>query len=392
MSSSKTWKTSAFDLYMRIIFLFPIASVLQNLGDINKILFSMLLIAHALVLIRYRIDKKSFFSILLMLGLLAYSVNRTIFPVLTNNLFFYFPFFVLYVSFFREKRDSFIWWLLQHERFVRGIILIWTVIVGVSVFIPSCYYTKEGGVLYFGSFCGSIFRLGPTAYFIQACVLLSMSLYRRRKDIFFMILPMYCYLMGSSRTYLLIGVCLFTVAWYWYGVKKSVFWITIIPMFAIGLFFLLRSSLMDKIIYTLDDSQYGDFWFRITSSRNVIWQKCLDQYSNRPLLDKLFGNGIDFTTKAAGVWAHNDFIELICSFGIIGLLQYVVLIMHMLKPVIINKGNVPIVLRVCIILSWLINAFFNMHYVYFCCSLSMPFIVLAVSHYYEKERENNATI
>ena len=133
-----------------------------------------------------------------------------------------------------------------------------------------------------------------------------------------MIVPLYCYFSGSSRTYLVIGIALFTIAWYWYGAKKKVFYGTLIPMIAVGTFLLWHSSIGTKVLYTLDDSNYGDFWYRITSSRSLLWYMDIEKFKKEPLVNLIFGAGIEFATKTSGLWAHNDFIEIICSYGFVG--------------------------------------------------------------------------
>lgn len=146
-----------------------------------------------------------------------------------------------------------------------------------------------------------------------------------------MIVPMYTVLMGSSRTYLVIGGCLFLIAWYWYGIKKTTFIATYVPIALLGAYFVTHSSMWDKILYTLDDSRYGDFWFRITSSRSVLWTEDLKAWKAGNLIQKVCGGGIEKTVYASGLWAHNDFIEILCSFGVGGLIQYLYITLKLIK-------------------------------------------------------------
>lgn len=385
MRKIKYVSLSIFDLYMLVICLFPIFTVLSNEGIMNKLLFGMLVLLHACLIFYCRFTMRSLCEILLMLVLYAITLTQTTFPVSNINLLFYYPFCILYLMLWNDNMERFQSWFRNHEIFITGIIVVWTIGVGVSVLLPSSYYIKEGGALYFGSFCGDIFRLGPSCFFIQVLVLILMSYFKRRKAIFFMILPMYSYLMGSSRAYLVIGTFLFVLAWYWFGVSRKVFFATIIPMAALGGYLLMRSAMMEKILYTLNENRYGDFWFRISSSRNVIWSGILDEYAQRPVLGKLFGNGIDFSMKTVGLWSHNDFIEIATSFGFVGMMQYIITMVRTIKKYEPARKTVPLMVKGLVIWAWLFNAVFNMHYIYFCCSLSFPFLILAVRNYYTKE-------
>ena len=381
---------SIFDLYMRVICLFPIFTVLGNEGIINKILFGVLLLLHIGLMFRARVTKGSLYHILLMAFLLVFTLLQTTFPVVNINLLFYYPFFVLYMTLWNDNMERYTDWFRNHEQYIVRIIVIWTVIVGISALMPSSYYIKEAGASYFGSFCGDIFRLGPSCFFIQVLVLALMSFFNRKKAVFFMVLPMYSYLMGSSRAYLVIGTCLFVIAWYWFGVSKKVFLATIIPIGIVGVYLLMQSSMMEKILFTLDENQVGDFWFRITSSRNVIWSRILGEYAKMPIPAKLFGSGVEFTAKASRHWAHNDFIEILCSFGLLGVVQYCSVIAKSIRQEETVRKTVPMMVKCMIFIAWLFNAFFNMHYTYFCCMLSLPLAILTVRNYYTPNHDKDS--
>lgn len=200
---------------------------------------------------------------------------------------------------------------------------------------------------------------------------------------------MYTVLMGSSRTYLVIGGCLFLIAWYWYGIKKTTFIATYVPIALLGAYFVTHSSMWDKILYTLDDSRYGDFWFRITSSRSVLWTEDLKAWKAGNLIQKVCGGGIEKTVYASGLWAHNDFIEILCSFEVGGLIQYLYITLKLIKKGFERKNTVKLI-KACAVITWRMNAFFNMQYTYFCATLTYPFILLAIHEYY-KERNTEKT-
>lgn len=376
----KKTRVSLTDLYMGIICLFPVMTILGDEGVVNKILFVLLFSLHIGMLFSHPIKKRTFYSLFVLVISYIYVLYSTKFPLVNINMLVYFPFFLLYTYFMCDHGERVISWFFKNELFVHTTIVVWSIVVGVSIFLPGCYYSKAGGI-YFGSFCESIFRLGPSAVFIQTLIILSQVLYNKRNSIFYMVIPMYCYLMGSSRTYLVIGFLAFIISWYITCRKRAIFWLTVIPLSLVVLLLIGGSALGEKIAYTLDNTRYGDFWFRITSSRNIIWESDLAAWQETPLLNKFFGNGLNFTFEVMGLWAHNDFIEILCSFGILGLLQYIRSIYYLYKNSYANT-KIPFSIKVCALMVWLFNAFFNMHYVYFCAMLCYPFLLLGIKRYF----------
>jgi O-antigen ligase len=135
----------------------------------------------------------------------------------------------------------------------------------------------------------------------------------------------------------------------------------------------------------MDEDRYGDFWFRITSARSKIWDDIFKDWATQPLFKKLMGVDLNYTSHVTGVWAHNDFVEILCSFGIVGLIHYLYAVIHMLRAG-YGRARVPVVLSICVFMAWLVNAFFNMHYVYFCAMLCLPFLVFILREYSLEKR------
>ena len=86
----------------------------------------------------------------------------------------------------------------------------------------------------------------------------------------------------------------------------------------IGLQFLEN---MDYLQYRLLDTLEGN-----TSSRDYIYKNIIARWSNSDLLHQLFGYGPIATTKF-GNYAHNDWLEILYDFGLVGLSFYVLFIL-----------------------------------------------------------------
>lgn len=370
-------KVNVLDLYIKLICIFPIVTVVVDGTSINKILFAAILGLQTAFLFVYSLKSRSVILFMILIFNYLCSLIYTEFPLENYNLLFYYPFFVLYTCFCIDNKQRLIEHFYSNRVYFHAIVILWSGIVGISALLPGSYYIKEGGELYFGSFSGSIFRLGQSTVFIQTLVILLIVMERKKRILLYMLLPLYCCLAGSSRAYAVLGLLLFVVAWYLVCENKKAFWFT---TFAGGLFLvavIFSLPIGKKMLYTLESNRYGDFWFRITSSRSVFWLELLEVWNKSPLINKIFGNDMNFTLKTVGLWAHNDFIEIMCSYGLVGLLEYMYVAFRLYR-----RGYagacIPGVIKVCVLMVWLVNAFFNMHYTYFCTALSYPCLVLAV--------------
>ena len=374
------------DAYLYLICLFPVMTTLTGGGIGNKVLFLLLLFLHLVLFFSRPVKRRTLTVLILLAGNYAFMLAFTDFPLRNYNLLAYYPFFLMYTCFSGDNGKMLLRWLSRHREFVLLVIVGWCGITGISMFLPGCYQIREGGKLYFGSFCKDIFRLGPSAVFVQILILLRMTLHEKKTSIVFMAVPMACYLMGSSRTYLVVGFFLLVIGWYLICGNRKLFWGTILPLSMAVLLLVCMSALGNKIAYTLDEGQYGDFWYRITSSRSYLWEQYLRAWWKTPLLNKLFGNHLEFTLAVAERWAHNDFLELLCSFGVLGVIQYCA-VLRRLFATCWNGKSVPRLMRICTVMVWLFNALFNMHYVYFCAMLGYPLLVLALGEYYGRAKE-----
>lgn len=386
MDNKKKGKLTSFDLVIKVMCVFPILTSLINQSNIIKILFVFFFLSCVMVWVKNGIKKRTCIGLVILVAHYIFVVlNTRVYPGPGLNMFFYYPFSIIFMMIVIDYKEELIDSLIKNRVYIRGMMKLWTAIVGISIFLPSCYYVKEGGTRFFGSFARTIFRLGPSALFIMSIVAVSMTIYNRKKDIVFSIVPLYCFFMGSSRTYLVVGLLVFIVLWYWYCQKKKYFFLSLIPLILAALFMALNTSIGDKILYTMDENQYGDFWFRITSSRSLIWDLDIKAWKQEAIQNRLFGGGFFFTHFVAGLWAHNDFIELLCSVGVFGLLFFLFYHFRMIKVYCNEDTKVPFFVTIACLMSWLFNAMFNMYYVYFCAFLAFPVLLLAIKYFYSTD-------
>lgn len=387
MLASKRVRIPLLDIIMGVICIFPITTpLIQEDAVLNKIIFTFTFAVLLLRLFTSPMRRSTLFWLLVITVHYVFVIANTVFPMENINLLVYFPFFLLYTYFVRDHAGAILNWFARHKRYLLLVLLLWTGIIGVSAFLPSCYYLGEGNAYYFGSFCGTIFRLGPAAVFIQILALVYQRCFKRSAVIALHILPMYCYFMGSSRAYMVVGLCIFLVSWYYFCKRRLFFWVSVIPLTAVAVLLLMVGSIGDKILYTLDESHYGDFWFRITSSRSLLWANLLKSWKAENLLNKCFGAGLNYSYSVINRWAHNDFFEILCSFGVFGVMQYCLGMWSLLK----RRGSakkMPWVVAVLVFSAWFFNACTNMHYTYICAMLSYPFMVF-IARYDPNDSKN----
>lgn len=373
-------------LFYRIIFTFPLTTLFQSYFEgINKVIFGLLIF---LLLLKYRKVRKSIILVVIILSIVyVFTIYKTgTIPYNINELF-YFPFAILYLIYMgnhiRQVQD----YLALDKKYIKNIICIWTILVIISFFIPSSYTIEWGEARYFGSYCQSIWRLAPTCIFILTFSIIGITFYKERKYIIFSVVPFICLLAGGSRTYMLVGIILLIIAWYYYLDSKTKWYLSIIPFLTILVLIILNSSMVDKIAATtFSANSYFDFWGTLTSGRSIFWEADINSFFQSNFINKLVGQGfnaiyeINWQAFGGKVWAHNDFIQCLISHGILGLGIYLYSIVSLYT--IVWKRKKDFFPKFAIILVWFVNAMFNMFYTYFCSILSFPFLIIAV---YQKD-------
>ena len=102
---------------------------------------------------------------------------------------------------------------------------------------------------------------------------------------------------------------------------------------ALMMFFLFVENvpMLERFISIVDDGGSG---------RNTIYLELWQIFSAGTIFQMLLGNGIRSTVDAIGFFAHNDFLQLLIDFGLIGGCFYIILIasiIHDIKKVRIGK-------------------------------------------------------
>lgn len=374
------------DLLLKLILLFPITTLFQyHIGFLNKLLFFVVL---AVLFCKSTARPRSFIYVAFVTGFWALDMLVTPIAALKANLnmAFYYIFLVYYFVFILVDPEK-IWKLLvKNRRYIFYVVLFYTAMVTLSIFLPSSYEQSDSGgwgdEKYFTSFSGSPNRVGPASVFIVVLIAFLIRVGTHKAIALAVIPQVYVFLMGGSRTYFVVGLCACLVLFYIFVGSKKWFFLSLIPVGLVGIVLVLNSSMMDKFAATFQANQglsQREFWRRLTNTRSIFWIDQLKMFFATPWYKQLLGNGINFTTYNYGLWAHSDFIEILCSYGYVGLANYLVLMIYAMAKLMETRKRHLFIKCVCVFI-WFFNAFFNFFYCYFCAMLCYPILLMIISH------------
>ena len=370
------------EILIKLILLFPITTLFQyHIGILNKALFFLVLAAMVLV---STLQRKAFAYNAGFFLLWAFSVVIAPLDAIKANfnMTFYYLFLVLFFVYVLTDPEQFWALMKKNRRYIYYVVLFYTAVVTLSIFLPSSYTQMVGWgeEAYFTSISGSPNRVGPASVFVVVLITFLIQT-GSHKALALLTLPqLYVFLMGGSRTYFVVGLCTALVLFYVMIPRKKWFFLSLIPLGLVAVVVILNSSMMDKFASTFQQGvDRAEFWRRLTNSRSVFWVDQLKLFFTTPWYLQLFGNGINFTTYHFDLWAHNDFIEIVCSYGYVGLANYLVLMIYTIAKLSKTKKRHFFIKCVCIFI-WFFNAFFNFFYCYFCAMLCYPILLLILRH------------
>ena len=170
---------------------------------------------------------------------------------------------------------------------------------------------------------------------------------RKKFNLFFLIYTFVIMLMTSKRSCILVlsigTICYFMVKAKIQGrsmnaiINRMVKYLFIIIMIFIGMY-LVTIYLNLDIIGRLSEMLDGD-----TNGRSAIWENVLIAFNNSSFIEKIFGHGYHafrfykyrgYMSILNGNLAHNDYLNTLYDYGIIGLIIYVCFLFSMIRELI----------------------------------------------------------
>ncbi len=381
-------------LILYLMFLFPISTVISDIpiigSIVNKMIFGFIVISLAYGIFKTKLSKKSVLILVLLVGIYIYDSIVTVWPLYNLNEFFYIGTWVLFMTYITSNYELFKKELINSVQPMRWMIIVWEFIVSISLVFPSCY--PEG---YFLSLAGSTHRMDSSAMMILATILIMYRYTKYSKRVLLLlVVPSVAIVLSGARTYIVLLCLVLTVFYYYANIKHTWrFYFTIIPITILVIAVIFSTSAMQQRIDIMQEqTEYFDSLgynklTSVTSGRSEFWVIDLMQYWKSPVMNRIFGNGFNFVRHVnlvyymAEIWAHNDFINILCCNGIVGLYLYFKVYFDLAKKEKkkLREDNKKTILLLLIFhLTSMFNAMFNMLYTYFAATLAVPVFLVAI--------------
>lgn len=373
-------------LILLLMIVFPITTLYQGLPifeNVNRLIVFLLM---ALMLISFFVDSIRTIDIFyLIIGALL----SIICIVYTGrpyyiNCFVFFPFWVIFLIFISKNYENMMAEAAKDIPMLKGVIIVWEITVFISFFFSRCY-VEEWGDRYFQSFSNAPHRFASTCVVIMAYVFILFLVTQRYINLLYMILPFVGLFIGGARTYLAMGIVFIIAMYYIACPKKSLFYITLIPILLLLGVIMVFTPIGTKMINTLNGEGYYGYWATLTNGRSIFWVEDLVGFFNLSTIKKLVGNGANFVydlnengTAGRKLWAHNDFINILCTNGFLGLILYFITFFNFVKRQMKHVGFRKFIPMFAFYFICMFNAFFNMLYSYTSAVIGIPFVLYAL--------------
>lgn len=176
-------------------------------------------------------------------------------------------------------------------------------------------------------------------------------------DLLYFLVPFALLSLTGSRTYMA-SYMVILVVFYFKKLRTYKFRQLIMPCLLIGMiYFLLNSSIAQRFFLMGENHYISDNFWEATSSGRLIWWKIdIDSFLNATLWEKLFGRGFTFLYNlnlrlyGLKISAHNDFITLLLSTGLVGVIGYCIVLKKWLFKTDIEGKIVPTTLALVTIM------------------------------------------
>lgn len=368
---------------LRVLLLFPVFTLLSFVPGANTLLVVVSFALIVALILKKGISKKNFWMLAITLLSTVWNLFITGLQIINYNEVIYLGYMCTFFALITDNVFQIKQYFQKDVRYIKWICIIWNVLVLVSLPLKSSY---RDGV--FISFAGDTFRLSPSALFIMTLTTI-LIVVKGRKNIIYSIMPMLSILIGSSRTYLLLGVLCTAVNLY-YVIKNKKYYLGVLGiMAALCVMIILDSSMGQKIVDSFRTSTYRSQLSIFTNGRAVFWLRDLEAYLDQSTSKLLFGCGFNFIriingavlgTSERGLWAHNDFLQVLITNGVVGFCVYCYAIRKMFRYYL--PKQLPKIMRATLLFIWFFNAFFNMYFTYMCAMISLPILLVACEYGY----------
>lgn len=373
-------------LILILMIVFPVTTIYQGLPILDNVNRLIVFFLMGLMILSFFVDSIRTIDIFYLIAGAILSFICIVYtgkPYYINSLI-YFPFWIIFLIYSAQNFEIIMEETVKDLSLLKGVIYFWEVTVFISFFFSRCY-VKIWGDRYFQSFSNSPHRFASTCVVIMAYVFMLFLVTSQYKYLLHIVLPFIGLFVGGARTYLALGIVFILAMYYIACRKKVVFWSSIGPIILLMCVVILITPIGTKMVNTLKGEGYYGYWATLTNGRSIFWVEDLQGFFSLSTFRKLVGNGANFVYDLnekgmAGrkLWAHNDFINILCTNGYLGLVLYFVTFFSFIKRQMKKSAVHKFIPMAAFYFICMFNAFFNMLYTYTSAVIGIPFFLYAL--------------
>lgn len=387
MLDKQIYRLNASVIYSML--LYPLCVTVRKVSIFDFMGKAVLVVMLFSLLILFCIKRQDKSSWLILALTVAMHIFEFAYPVSQKETFTTYLMYAVWVIFFlylQNNYGSFFDAANKQQAAINSTVIIWEIIVIVSAFFPSSYEHTWGEGSYFISFSNTSFELAPAASLVFAFVIFCYACDgNARKAVLLSAVPVVCSFASGSRTYLVvIALEVLILAMMIIKSKLALIAFIVIALIA-GIGLLSMTNIWTKFAnafqYSNDSSS---FWSVFTSGRDAFWRADMDAFGKGGMVNQLFGYGFSYVYEVNEsvfgnrIYAHNDFINILLTFGWAGLIPY---FFAFGKCVLMLGRQMERGFLFSILAIWLFNAVFNMTYVYMNATFGLGLLMISAVKY-----------
>lgn len=144
----------------------------------------------------------------------------------------------------------------------------------------------------------------------------------------FVALPLYSFVLSEKTTCILAGVAVLGYFFYYSIRKASIRNKILLTLFVMGgvFYYFSTTGFEDTLLGIKNDVDSGG------DGRTIIAALVLNNYfTDSSVISMIFGHGVNAVSNRFQIGAHNDFLETLFCFGLVGFVLYVVFLIELVK-------------------------------------------------------------
>lgn len=392
----KYTKLNSSNLMVYLMIMFTISTMTQSLYPVS--LNRVFMFGMFLIIIKSFLNntKKYIIGYLLVIAFL-FAMSILFCEDLKQNFndFVYFVTTVVWLLYISDKQhlNMLLKAVIAKKRIIYTICIVLACITLVSFLINKCYSASWGGDLSYIGFCDTA-HIAASSLCCVSTLLLVTTMQESFNIKKFLVLLIFAYgIMQTGARVFMIPSIIIIFVYIQDKIKRKSRKILLYAFSAAPAYYvLLNSRMVKKMIFAFNGgyTQQAFSLDAITSGRITIWETELTDFVNSNFGFKLVGHGFDYVYSlnekvlSTRIWAHNDFVNLLISVGIIGLMVYLLAINGFVKRILVNQRLSH---KLLLFVYFIFSAFLNGMYMY--QHLVLSFIFFVVYNYgvciYEKK-------